>query len=299
MKSKVTHRRIVAVKGSLLINNLEIGFVNVYGPHSQSDRYDFFDQLNYVISSLNCPIVVGGDFNMESRFTWFRGGPVTTASILDRILISPEIACLFPGLVQFTLPRSVSDHNLVFLKAKNHRKFIRPFKWFNHWSEDSILVGRIKDVWELNRGKNIMQSLLLTKVVTKDRARSVRDSNPVNVEIFGKQVEELESKCISNPFSNSVQSDLVALKARLWAILRKEEREWLQKSRLRWFKEGDRNTKFFHLTASSRAKRNQINKLKVHNSVLKRQDRIQQAFVSYFRGSYNDVKTIPVKIWDI
>ncbi|XP_039048248.1 uncharacterized protein LOC120188948 [Hibiscus syriacus] len=68
--------------------------------------------------------------------------------------------------------------------------------------------------------------------------------------------------CISNPNSISDQTDLVAMKARLWALLRKEEHEWLQKSRLKWFKEGDINMKFFHLTASSRAKRNQISKLK-------------------------------------
>ncbi|XP_039048924.1 uncharacterized protein LOC120189810 [Hibiscus syriacus] len=210
MTSKVILRRVVAVKGRLVFNNLEFGFVNVYGPNIHYDRSDFFEQLSW-----------------------------------------------------FTLPRSVSDHNPVVLKIRKGKKVVRPFKWFNHWAEDPVLVERIKGVWMTNRGKGILHSLSLTKAVTKERERSIRDSNTDSVEKIGNYIDDLEKICILNPSSSSAQNDLVAMKARLWALLRKEEREWLQKSRLKWFKECDRNTKFFHLTASSRARRNQISKLKV------------------------------------
>ncbi|KAE8696468.1 hypothetical protein F3Y22_tig00110670pilonHSYRG00078 [Hibiscus syriacus] len=303
MNNNVVSRRIVALKGRLMLNNLEIGIINVYGPNLHSERYvserigasDFpaarrlFEEFISRWDLFEVP-------TLGSIFTWFRGGSSVITSRLDRIIISPEIACLYPDLVQLSLPRSVSDHNLVVLKERKQRKIVRPFKWFNHWAEDSILVDKIKFVWESNRGNNISQSFLLTKAVTKERARFLRERSSDSVDKIGKLIEELETRCISNQNSSTAQSDLVVMKARLWSLLRREEHEWLQKSRLRWFKEGDRNTKFFHLTASSRAKRNQISKLKMQNLVLKQQARIQNAFVSYFRGSFNKVKTIPVKI---
>jgi hypothetical protein len=52
-------------------------------------------------------------------------------------------------------------------------------------------------------------------------------------------------------------------------LLYKEEMLWLQRSRISWLKEGDRNTRFFHQKAVWRAWQNKIKKLKDDDGVWK------------------------------
>jgi hypothetical protein len=52
-------------------------------------------------------------------------------------------------------------------------------------------------------------------------------------------------------------------------LLYKEEMLWIQRSRITWIKEGDRNTRFFHQKAAWRARKNKIKKLKDNEGVWK------------------------------
>lgn len=51
------------------------------------------------------------------------------------------------------------------------------------------------------------------------------------------------------------------LKSELSKAYSREEIFWTQKVRVRWLKEGDRNTGFFHNSVNSRRRKNQINRM--------------------------------------
>ena len=68
---------------------------------------------------------------------------------------------------------------------------------------------------------------------------------------------------------------------------------WLQRSRITWLKEGDRNTKFFHRKAQWRAKKNRINKLKKEDgNWCHDQQEMQGMAVDYFQHLFTENATI-------
>lgn len=70
-------------------------------------------------------------------------------------------------------------------------------------------------------------------------------------------------------------------------VLYREEMLWMQKSRIDWIKEGDRNTNFFHHRAVWRARRNKNAKLRDVGGVVQSVPTdIQRMSVSYFKSLY-------------
>lgn len=75
--------------------------------------------------------------------------------------------------------------------------------------------------------------------------------------------------------------------------MKKEEIYWKQRSRVQWLADGDRNTAFFHRSASIHKRRNTIAVIKDEggNEVTEK-DKINLVVVNYFRDLYSNVGLI-------
>jgi hypothetical protein len=91
----------------------------------------------------------------------------------------------------------------------------------------------------------------------------------------------------ANFITDASRDDMRVVSDQMNEVLYREEMMWLQRSRIEWLKEGDRNTKFFHHRAVWRARKNKIAKLRDEAGVIQTTPtEMQRMAVSYFESLY-------------
>jgi hypothetical protein len=85
---------------------------------------------------------------------------------------------------------------------------------------------------------------------------------------ISKELARLRDKLEQLQNNNGLREEIRATTELMNEVLYREEMIWLQRSRIEWLKEGDRNTKLFHHRAVWRARKNKIAKLKDENGIV-------------------------------
>ncbi|GMJ04824.1 hypothetical protein HRI_004151600 [Hibiscus trionum] len=333
MESVTISNRYIALVGSLASIKKRCGLLNIYTPNDSSDRKNFFEEISTLIANLNVLVIVGGDFNsvknVEERcgskawsdrgnvlanfiqqnylvdlplqgdsYTWFRGGASFSVSRLDRIIMSHEVLLWFPNLVQRTLPRSLSDHKPVVVGEEKIKGGAGSFKLFSHWLEVPEVTALINNICAETRGKGLGFTLKKVKEAIKMWVKNFRDNELSQTKDLEEKVSRLEKQMCVNGYNEAIGAEIKKLKSDLWVVYRREEREWHQKSRVKWFTDGDRNTKYFHLVASLRRSRNLIHSVEWRNVVVSEEKQVLNVFEEVFRLNFNKSNTLPVKSFD-
>lgn len=210
-----------------------------------------------------------------ARFTWSnrRLGHNHIQSRLDRVLINFEWSCLIEGSKVVALPKSSSDHNPLLLEGLDPG--IRrgaPFCFELMWLKHLDLKERIREWWGIR-----VQGTAMFRFSRKLNWVK-RQVKIWNKEIFGNIFEDKtallsELSRIEDRIEVEVRTQLLdqqelCTSRSLEEVLAREEIHWKQKSREQWLREGDRNTKFFHMSALKHRAHNRISKLRSKDGVL-------------------------------
>ncbi|KAK2648759.1 hypothetical protein Ddye_016248 [Dipteronia dyeriana] len=199
-------------------------------------------------------------------FTWTNNREYGSWARLDRFLYAPLFLSWFPFIHQRGLSRSVSDHN----PDPNEDWGPRPFRTQNEWLENRELLEGVRQTWKncrggMSSGVSIARKSRAVKFFMKVWARGRRSSSDISKKLE-VELDEIEKKAVAGGWSKNLWNDRKLCLVKIWENIRRDERKWRQSSRVKWIKDGDRNSRFFHIVASVRRKTNCIEEISVDGS---------------------------------
>ncbi|CAN1143231.1 hypothetical protein LINPERHAP2_LOCUS13494 [Linum perenne] len=191
------------------------------------------------------------------RHTWFRS---LLRERLDRCLCNSSWMSLFPDATTVHIELLKSDHRPILIRLTGDPyqvNSIRPFRfnaaWLSHddfqpmlyrsWKARNDLRSSLQDLEGACKAWKVFGNIFVRKRALLNRLKWLEAKNE-----FGRISRFVEEEATVS----------VELQKTLW----QDETLWRQKSRIRWNLEGDRNTKFFHLSTLRRRHSNRVKGLR-------------------------------------
>jgi hypothetical protein len=305
-------------------DGMEWAFAGVYGPTRDALRRLMWEELAGLMCLWELPWCIGGDFNVTlfhnersgrvrrravAAFADFAaemglmdlplaGGVSTWAnnlswSRLDRFLVSPEWELSYPGLMQKKLLRVCSDHAPIILMRGCLQNGKSSFKFENMWLKVDGFVDKVRVWWSSfsfvgSPSFILAKKLRALKGEIKKWNREEFGNVGARIKAWEEELEMLDRFEEVRRLSEEEKARRKALAADLEASLLQEEISWRQKSRVRWLKEGDKCTKFFHQVASANRRNNSIESLMVNGLSTSDPACIGEHVVSYYESLFSE-----------
>lgn len=125
--------------------------------------------------------------------------------------------------------------------------------------------------------------------------RNLKEWNRVSFGNLKLKIAAAEEKVLQAQLQldsyTSTQAHIVlqVAKSELHNLLQAEETHWKQKARIKWLEEGDRNTKFFHISAKIRGATNKISKISYNGQEWSEQSTLKSAAVEFFSSTFRNL----------
>ncbi|GAA0152032.1 hypothetical protein LIER_37405 [Lithospermum erythrorhizon] len=210
-------------------------------------------------------------------------------SRLDRVLCESAFLDLFPALTVRHLSRTNSDHSPLLINVKN-------LQAQNMWIHHEGLFAVVKKCWDTQIiGEPLW--VLCTKLKALKYVLKAW-----NLEVFGNVTSMVESSeeavqiCEHNFESSGSEEDRINLlqaKDLHNKNLAIEEDFLTQKCGVRWIKEGDKSTAYFHSVLKQKHRKKNIGGTLVDGSWLTSQEDIKNSAVDYFQDIFTSNPVFP------
>ncbi|XP_014630645.2 uncharacterized protein LOC114410772 [Glycine soja] len=185
------------------------------------------------------------------KFTWFRPNGIARSK-LDRFLVSPKWLTKWPGSIQHPLDRNFFGHCLVLLRSKVVDWGPKPFRVQDCWLLNKSFKSIVKECW-LSQQQSGWGGFVLKEKIKKLKERLKtwnRDRFGDTLKKYKKiegELNQLEVNLADRPLSPQQMIIRKQLQEDLWIAAQSHESLLRQKARATWVKEGDCNSRFFHL----------------------------------------------------
>ncbi|KAL9662694.1 hypothetical protein QQ045_027527 [Rhodiola kirilowii] len=205
-------------------------------------------------------------------FTWSNNhrGDTRVWERLDRVICNDHAFCKFPCMQVQHLARVKSDHCplLIDLEVKDRKCFF--FHYLKIWEDHPCFYDVVKDAWSGISHPDPIMSLGLKLKKVRVRLKTW------NWAVFGcvkRKIQELKMKIqvferiLQEGYDDVLNSDILNYKLMLDDVIRHELCLLKEKARVRWLKDGDVNSAFFHGAIKMRRVQSRVNFIVDEDSV--------------------------------
>lgn len=194
---------------------------------------------------------------------------------------------IYPEAHVSHLPRTHSDHCPILLSTAPNigPPSPRPFRFESVWFSDPSVFLVIEDSWSApSPSFAFTTNLFANKITTWNKenfGNIFHKKKRLLARLSGTQKAlDLNPKKFLSDLEQTLISDFNK-------ILILEEEFWALKSRVNWLSDGDRNTRFFHLTTLGHRRANKIRALKDSSGVWQYEDSIiKEVLTSHFQNLF-------------
>lgn len=173
---------------------------------------------------------------------------------LDRACADEAWRDIFPAVRVLHLATSCSDHSPLLINLEGVQEQWRRVsipRYEIMWERDLMLPNVIAGAWEKHRPASNLGSVANS---LKEVMNDLRQWSKANFGNVLKEIEKLRTQLAELQLSGEDHAQVRAKMNQLDELLYSEEMLWLQRSRIVWLKEGERNTKYLHRRAVWRAR---------------------------------------------
>ncbi|KAJ9559867.1 hypothetical protein OSB04_005027 [Centaurea solstitialis] len=273
-----------------------VGCVNVYGPREHNSRSKVWEDLDRLLTKDEIKWVIFGDFN-EVRGEHERFNSVTNqkgAEDFNDFIRRNKLIDIRMGGTKYT---RVSDDGFKlskldrFLTSNAFEAEWKNLRFFNAWLLDDGMEERIKRGWSTEVRSTtpdaiFRDKLKAVKAELKDWRKSVKGSLEKDVVEAKREAQKWEAKSETSILSDRDRQKWMEARSK-WLEL--EERSLSmarQKAKVKWIKDGDENSKFFHAACKSRQRKNSLQGLLI-DSVWEEDPKELKSFVfEFFKSKF-------------
>ncbi|KAJ0589790.1 putative RNA-directed DNA polymerase [Helianthus annuus] len=319
-------RNLLCISGNLVGSGLVLNFVNVYAPQSISGKQALWVEIGQLISGSDGLWVVTGDFNAvrcreEKRNCGFkqtcannfnrfifdtglieynmRGRKFTYStadgrkqSKLDRFLVNMGFFNTWPEASVDVVPTFLSDHSPIILKTSLVNFGPKPFRIFDSWFDRHGFQETVVKALGKDPGcpgppdVRLMRKLGILRADLKIWRDDMLAKGSEAVSMAQSDLESIQAVMEVRDLSEDEEWSLLECKKILKEEEERKSSDSRQRSRIKWAKDGDENSSFFHAMINCRKASNSLHGLDINGSWVSKPSLVKKEVFRFFRSKF-------------
>ncbi|XP_021980836.1 uncharacterized protein LOC110876986 [Helianthus annuus] len=271
----VKENNFLIIKGRLKGSGQKVNIGNVYGPQDIQQKSGLLE------------------YSMKDRkFTW-QSSNGKKLSKIDRFLVCLEFFNSWPDACLRALPKLLSDHCPIVLVSKENNFGPKPFRVFDSWIGQSGFDETVRDAANSFVFEGLADLFLLKKFEhIRNRVKKWRDlmlkEEGEKESKAREELDELEILLENGSLSEEDEWILAENSKLIKEIELNKSKDIKQRSRVRWAKDGDENSNFFHSLVICRKASNLIHGLRINGNWCSKPSVIKKFVFQFFQDKFSE-----------